>query len=110
MNEELDPKLLSLFAASREPLSDAVFLAATLSAIEHRLRLRVRYRVAAVIAAIAIAVLLMPWLLAHTSLLFGRIFQVARHTIELATTPWAWLVSVPIGLLLVYRNGLRQLR
>jgi hypothetical protein len=97
MNEELDPKLLSLFANSHQPLDDTEFLLNTLAAVEHRLRLRTRFRIAAIAVAIAVAIAATPWLLDFTAGLLGG----------LATSPWAWLAPMPIGLLLAYRSGLR---
>jgi hypothetical protein len=110
MNEELDPQLLSLFAETREPLEDAQFLATTLAAIERQLRWRTRVRLAAVAIAVVLAVLLTPWLLNSTGALFQQIFEAARGPIELASSPWAWLFSMPIGALLLYRSGFRLLR
>ena len=100
MNDELDPLLLALFANSREHVEEAQFLQATLATLERRLRRRALLRVAAIIAALAIAAAFMPWVLDQTADLFGK----------LPNRPWIWLASMPLGLLLVYRNGLRWLR
>jgi hypothetical protein len=110
MNEELDPQLLSLFAETRAPLDNAEFLTTTLSAIERQLRLRTRYRLAALTIAVALAVLLTPWLLDSTGAFFNKIFEAARGPIQLAGSPWAWVFSVPIGVLLLYRSGFRLRR
>jgi hypothetical protein len=97
MNDELDPKLLSLFANSHQPLDEAEFLLKTLGAVEHQLRLRTRYRIAAIAVAIAAAIAATPWLVDLTVVLFGGF----------AASPWAWLAPMPVGLLLAYRSGLR---
>jgi hypothetical protein len=110
MNEELDPQLLSLFGETREPLGDAEFLTTTLAWIERQLRLRTRYRLAALAIAIVLAALLTPWVLDSTGALFNKVFQAARGPIELAAGPWAWLFSMPIGVLLLYRSGFRLRR
>jgi hypothetical protein len=110
MNEVLDPQLLSLFAATREPLDDAEFLSTTLSAIERQLRLRTRYRLAAVAIAIVLGVLLTPWLLDSTGAFVTKLFEAARGPLELAASPWAWVFSMPIGVLLLYRSGFRLQR
>jgi hypothetical protein len=104
MTEELDPQLLTQFATSRQPLSDAEFLAATLAKIERQLRLRVLYRGAAVIAAVIAAVLLLPWLLEHTAQVFSTALDGARRPVGFATSPWAWVASVPIGLFVLFRS------
>jgi hypothetical protein len=98
MNDELDPKLLSLFADSHQPLDDAGFSLKTLAAVEYQLRLHTRHRIAAIAAAIAVAIAATPWLVDFSVVLFGGF----------AASPWAWLAPMPIGLLLAYRsNGLR---
>jgi hypothetical protein len=101
---ELDPQLLALFASSRDSLSDADFLTATLTKIEQQLRLRALYRGVAVIAAIVASALLLPWLLEHTAHLFSTALAAAQRPVDLAASPWAWVASVPIGLLLIFRS------
>ena len=110
MNEELDPQLLALFAETREPLDDVEFLTATLAAIERQLRLRTRYRLAAVAGAIVLAMLLTPWLLNSTGAFFYQVLEAARWPMQLAATPWAWVISMPIGVLLLYRSGFKLRR
>jgi hypothetical protein len=104
MTEELDPQLLALFATSRESSGDAQFLAATLAKIERELRRRVLYRAAALIAAIFAAIWLAPWLLEHTAQMFGAALEGARPRVEFASSPWAWVASVPIGLFVIFRS------
>jgi hypothetical protein len=104
MTEELDPQLLALFATSRNSLGDAEFLTATLTKIERQLRLRVLYRGAAAIAAIIAAALLLPGLLEHTAQAFSTALDGAGRPLDIATSPWAWVASVPIGLLLLFRS------
>jgi hypothetical protein len=110
MNEELDPQLLSLFAETREPLGDAEFLTTTLAAIERQLRLRTRYRLAVLTIAVLLAVLLTPWVLDSTGAVVNKVLQAARGPVELAASPWAWVFSMPIGVLLLYRSGFRLRR
>jgi hypothetical protein len=104
MTEELDPQLLALFATSRDSLSDAEFLAATLTKIERQLRLRVLYRGAAVIAVLIAAALLLPGLLEHTAQVFSSALDGAGRPVGFTTGPWAWVATVPIGLFLLFRS------
>lgn len=110
MNEELDPQLLGLFAETREPLDDAQFLTTTLAAIERQLQLRTRYRLIAVAIAVVLAMLITPWLLNSTSAFFHEVLEAARGPMALAASPWAWVISMPVGLLLLYRTGFRLRR
>jgi hypothetical protein len=104
MTEELDPQLLALFATSRDSVGDAEFLAATLTKIQRQLRLQVLYRGAAVIAALIAAAVLLPGLLERTSQVFSTALEGAAHPVDFATSPWAWVATVPIGLFLLFRS------
>jgi hypothetical protein len=94
MNEEVDPKLLTLFAAANEPLDGTQFLASTLDLLERRLRRRALYRAVAASAVIIAAAAATPWLLDHTAWIFTRLFS---------NTTWIWIAPMPIALLLILR-------
>jgi hypothetical protein len=105
MSDELDPKLLALFADAHQPLPSAEFIAAFLARAERAQRMRTMGRIAMAIAAVLAGAWLMPSVLDHTALAVRAIGEHSAPYAPLLISPWGWAVSMLIGLVVVFRAG-----
>ena len=110
MSDELDPKLLALFAEAHEPLHDAQFVAAFLTKLERARRIRTAGRIAMTVAAVFAAAWIMPAVLDHTAVLMEAIGEQSTSYAPMATSPWGWVASSLIGLAIIFRTGVMRRR
>jgi hypothetical protein len=105
MSDELDPKLLALFAEAHEPLHDASFVAAFLKRMERARRVRTAGRIAMTVIAVFTAVWLMPSVLDQTASIAQAIGDRSSSYGPLIISPWGWGISMFIGLAVLLRTG-----
>jgi len=105
MSDELDPKLLALFAEAREPLLDAAFVAAFLARMERARRIRTAGRIAMTVIAVLAAAWIMPSVLDRTASIARAIGEGSGSHGDLIVSPWGWAVSMLIGLAVLLRTG-----
>lgn len=105
MQDELDAKLLALFAESRETLPSEEFMQAFWMRQEHARRLRTLRRAGLIAALALIGGWLAPAVLEHTAAAFRSL---GTHSIaygDLLISPWGWAVSMLFGLAVLVRTG-----
>jgi hypothetical protein len=102
---ELDSKLLTLFAESREPLPDAEFIRTFLAGLERVRRMRTMSRIAMTILAVGAGLWIMPSVLHHTAGAVHAVSQQSTHLAPLVISPVGWAVSMLIGFLVILRTG-----
>jgi hypothetical protein len=110
MSDDLDPKLLALFAESREPLHDTVFMSAFLLKLERAHRLRLMSRIGMIVAAVFAAAWIMPSVLHATAAVARVVGEGSTVHAPLLLSPWGWLVSTLIGLAVIFRTGAMRRR
>ena len=103
MSNEIDEKLLALFAQAQEPLPDAEFMQSLLARMQQARQLRSRQRIAMVVVVASLAAWIMPSVLQTTATV---VRSVAEHTPSydaLIISPGGWAVSMLIGLIVLLR-------
>jgi hypothetical protein len=110
MSDELDPKLLALFAESHEPLHEAEFMRAFLAKLERARRTRLMWRIGMVVAVVLAAVWIMPAVLDETASVVRTIGEESTIYAPLLVSPWGWVVSTLIGLVIIFRTGAMRRR
>jgi len=105
MSDELDPKLLAIFADAHEPPASAEFIEAFLARVERARRMRTMGRIAIAIVAVFAGAWIMPSVLDQTALAVRAICEHTAPYAPLLISPWGWAVSMLIGLAVVFRTG-----
>jgi hypothetical protein len=105
MSEELDPKLLALFADTHEPHHSAEFAAAFLTRMERARRKRTTSRIAMTVIAIFAGAWVMPSVLDQSAVVVRAIGEHSMSYTPLLISPWGWAVSMLIGLAVIIRTG-----
>src|ERR1700722_402843 len=105
MSDEIDPKLLALFAQAHEPLASAEFVEALLAGMERARRERTLIQIAITVAAVFAGAWILPSVLDHTAVAVRAIGEHSTSYAPLVISPWGWAVSMLIGLAVVIRTG-----
>lgn len=105
MQDELDPKLLALFAESQETFPDEEFMRAFWARRERARRRRTLRRVALVAILALAGAWMAPALLEQTA---AAMRALGRHSMahgDLLISPWGWTLSMIFGLAVLVASG-----
>jgi hypothetical protein len=105
MSNEIDERLLTLFAGARETLPDAEFMQAFLARMERARRRQRLRRIAVVVLLGVLAAWITPSILATTAAVAHVVGEQSRSYGALVISPAGWAVSMLIGFLVLLRTG-----
>jgi hypothetical protein len=105
MSDEIDDRLLALFAQARETLPSAEFMQSFLAGMQRARRLHSMRRIAAVVVLCILAAWLMPSVLATTAAVVHIAAERSQSYGALIISPAGWGVSMLIGFLVLLRTG-----
>jgi hypothetical protein len=113
MSDEIDNRLLTLFAEARETLPSAEFMQSYLARMERARRLQSMRRIALGLALGVLAAWIMPSVLATTAAAVQAAVQAAVRAVgeqpraygALIISPAGWAVSMLIAFLVLFRTG-----
>jgi hypothetical protein len=105
MSDEIDNRLLALFAEAHESLPSAEFMQSFLARM-HRARRRLYTRhIALGLLLAVVAAWIMPWMLTTTAAVAHVVGEQSRAYSALIISPAGWAVSMLIGFLVLLRTG-----
>jgi sterol desaturase/sphingolipid hydroxylase (fatty acid hydroxylase superfamily) len=105
MSNEIDDRLLVLFAEAHETLPSAAFMQSFLAKMQQARRRQSLRRIALVVALGVPTAWIMPSVLATTAAIVNAVGEQSRPYGELIISPAGWAVSMLIGLLVLLRTG-----
>jgi high-affinity K+ transport system ATPase subunit B len=105
MSNEIDGRLLALFAEAQESLPGAEFMQSLLTRIERARRRRNLQRIALAVVLAALAACILPPVLATTAAVAQVVGEQSRSYGALIVSPSGWGVSMLIGFLVLFRSG-----
>jgi hypothetical protein len=105
MSNEIDDRLLALFAEARETLPDAEFLQSFLARMERARRRQRLRRIAAVVLLGLLAAWVTPSILATTAAVAQAVGEQSRSYGALVISPAGWGISMLIGFIVLLRTG-----
>ena len=105
MSNEIDDRLLALFAEAHETLPSAKFMQAFLARMERARRLQSMRRIILGVILSVLAAWIMPSVLATTAAAVSAIAEHSRTYGVLIISPAGWGVSMLIGFLVLLRTG-----
>ena len=105
MPDEIEDRLVALFAEAHESLPSAEFMRAFLARMERARRLQSMLRVALVLVLAILAAWIMPSVLATTAAVVNTVGEQSRSYGVLVISPAGWAVSMLIGFLVLLRTG-----
>jgi hypothetical protein len=105
MQNDIDPRLLGLFAEKNAPLPSEHFMQLFLAKLERTRRARALRRVALVASAVFAGAWFAPTVLQHTASVADAATQYALPYGPLVVSPIGWAVSTLIGLVVLMRAG-----
>jgi hypothetical protein len=105
MSNEIDDRLLELFAEARETLPSTEFMQGFLARMERSRRLQSMRRIGIAVVLGLIAAWVMPSVLETTAALAYAIGEQSRSYGALVVSPAGWAVSMLIGFLVLLRTG-----
>jgi hypothetical protein len=105
MQDDIDPRLLGLFAAKNVPLPSKQFMELFVAKLERARRARALRRVAVVAATVFAGAWFAPTVLQHTASAADAATQYALPFGPLVVSPIGWAVSTLIGLVVLMRAG-----
>jgi hypothetical protein len=105
MSDELDPRLLALFAEKHEPLPSTEFVEAFLEKMDRARRIRTFSRIAMTVVAVLAGAWVMPSVLNQSAVVVRAIGEHSTSYAPLVISPWGWAVSMLIGLAVIIRTG-----
>jgi hypothetical protein len=109
MSNEIDDRLLALFAEARETLPSTEFLQSVLARMERARRRQTLLRIAMVVVLGLLAAWIMPSVLATTAAVANVVGEQSRSYGALIISPAGWGVSMLIGfLVLLWTGALRR--
>ena len=104
MPHEWDPELSRAFEQAREPLADDAFMASLLLKIERARRIRLARQIFTILTVVVIVGLNMRLVLEKTATAMRFVGDVSPTYSELLIAPWGWVVSVLIGIWILFRS------
>jgi multisubunit Na+/H+ antiporter MnhB subunit len=105
MSNEIDDRLLTLFAEARETLPYAEFMQSFLARMERARRWQRLRRIAVVVLLGALVAWITPSILATTAAVAHAVGEQSRSYGALVISPAGWAVSMLIGFLVLLRTG-----
>jgi hypothetical protein len=105
MSNEIDDRLLALFAEAHETLPSAEFMQAFLARMERARRRQNIWRIVLVVALGVLAAWIMPSVLATTAAVVNAVGAQSRSHGALIISPAGWAISMLIGFLVLLRTG-----
>ena len=112
MQDEIDPRLLTLFAQANEALPSEAFMKSFLAKIERAQRLRTLQRAGLIAVVLLIGAWFAPSVLERTAAVLhaaGAAMSAAGGAPgsyeALVISPWGWAASTLIGLVVLVRVG-----
>jgi hypothetical protein len=105
MSDEIDNRLLALFAEAHETLPSAEFMQSFLSRLERARRLQSMWRIALSLVLGVLAAWFMPSVLATTASVAHVVGEQTRSYGALIISPAGWGISMLIGFLVLIRTG-----
>ena len=105
MSNDIDDRLLALFAEAHETLPSAEFMQSFLARMEQARRRQSIWRIALVVALGVIAAWIMPSVLSGTAALMQVLGEQSRPYGTLLISPVGWGVSMLIAFLVLLRTG-----
>jgi hypothetical protein len=105
MSDEIDKRLVALFAEAHETLPSAEFMQAFLLRMEQARRLRNMRRIALAVVLGIVAAWIMPSVLATTAAVVGTATEQSRPYGAFIISPAGWGVSMLIAFLVLLRTG-----
>jgi len=105
MSDEIDDRLLALFAEAHENLPGTEFMQSYLARMERVRRLQNMRRIALGLILVVLAAWIMPWVLATTAAVVHVVGEQSRSYGALIISPAGWGVSMLIGFLVLLRTG-----
>lgn len=105
MSDEIDDRLLALFAEARETLPSAEFMLSFAAKVQRARRLQSMRRIAVVVILGVLAAWLMPSVLAITAGVVHAAAERSQSYGPLIISPAGWGVSMLIGFLVLLRTG-----
>ena len=105
MSNEIDDRLLVLFAEAHETLPSAEFMQTFLARMELERRRQSIRRIALVVALGVLAACIMPSVLSGTAAVMQVVGEQSRPYGALLISPVGWGVSMLIGFLVLLRTG-----
>jgi hypothetical protein len=105
MSDEIDNRLLALFAEAHETLPSAEFMQSYLARLERARRLKSMRRIALGLVLGVLAAWIMPSVLTTTAAVAHVVGEQTRSYGALIISPAGWGVSMLIGFLVLLRTG-----
>ncbi|HEY2466000.1 MAG TPA: hypothetical protein VGI32_18215 [Steroidobacteraceae bacterium] len=105
MSNEIDERLLALFAGAQETLPGAEFMQSFLARMQRARRRQSMRRIALAVALGALAAWIMPSVLATTATVVHVVGEQSRPYGALIISPAGWAISMLIGFLVLLRTG-----
>ncbi len=105
MSNEIDDRLVGLFAEAHESLPSAEFMQCFLAGMQRARRAQSMRRIAAVVFLCVLAAWFMPSVLATTASVAHIAAERSQSYGALIITPAGWAVSMLIGFLVLLRSG-----
>ena len=105
MSDEIDDRLLALFAEAHENLPGTEFMQSYLARMERVRRLQNMRRIALGLVLGVLAAWIMPWVLATTAAVVHVVGEQSRSYGAPIISPAGWGVSMLIGFLVLLRTG-----
>lgn len=103
MADELDAKLVALFARAQETLSEEQFLSRVVERIERRQRRAFFERTVLILAGVVLLALAAPSILRTTAGAMSLLTERGDYS-SLLVTPVGWAFSLLVGALVLYRS------
>jgi len=105
MSDEIDDRLLALFAEAHENLPSTEFMRSYLARMERVRRLQGVRRIALGLVLGVLAAWIMPSVLTSTAVVAHMMGEQSRSYAALIISPAGWGVSMLIGFLVLLRTG-----
>ncbi len=105
MSNEIDDRLMALFARAHETLPSAEFMQSYLARVERARRLQSMRRSALGLGVAVLAAWIMPSVLATTAAMVLAVGEQSRSHGVLIISPAGWAISMLIGFLVLLRTG-----